>query len=40
MYVVRAEVSKELGFESKGFGIESEIVAILFPRGTEYRRFL
>jgi dolichol-phosphate mannosyltransferase len=45
MYVVRAEVLKELGFESKGFGIESEIVAHIVSQGyrvqevpIEYRR--
>jgi glycosyltransferase involved in cell wall biosynthesis len=45
MYVIRAEVLKELGFESKGFDIESEIVAHIVSQGyrvhevpIEYRR--
>jgi dolichol-phosphate mannosyltransferase len=45
MYVVRADVLRELGFESRGFGIESEIVAHVVSQGykvhevpIEYRR--
>lgn len=33
MYVVRADVLKELDFESKGFGIESEIVSHIVSQG-------
>jgi len=45
MYAVRADVLRELGFESRGFGIESEIVAHVVSQGykvhevpIEYRR--
>ena len=47
MYVVRTDILKELGFESRGFGIESEIVSHVVSQGyrvsevpIEYRKRL